>query len=51
MQIFCNIISVFSVTFDQFNAFLLYKSINLSKKTHLNAVEIVHPKSNLLFNL
>ncbi len=28
MEIFCNIINVFTVTFDQFNVSLLNKSIN-----------------------
>ncbi len=30
MEIFCNIINIFTVTFDQFNAALLNKSINFS---------------------
>ncbi len=30
MKIFCKIINVFTVTFDQFNAFLMNKSINKS---------------------
>jgi len=32
MGIFCNIIDVFTVTFDQFNASLLNKSINNFKR-------------------
>ncbi len=32
MEIFCNIINVFIVTFDEFNGFLLNKSIHLLKK-------------------
>ncbi len=32
METFCNIINVFTVTFDQFNASLLNKNINLFKK-------------------
>ncbi len=34
---FCNTINVFAVAFDQFNASLLNKSINLFKKMLLNA--------------
>ncbi len=34
-EIFCNIIIVFTVTFDKFNIFLLNKSINfLQKKSY-----------------
>ncbi len=32
IEIFCNIINVFTLTFNQFSAFLLYKSINFFKK-------------------
>ncbi len=32
MEIFCNIMNVFTVTLDQFNASLLNKSINFLKK-------------------
>ncbi len=32
MEIFCNIINVFILTFDQFNVSLLNKSINFFKK-------------------
>ncbi len=32
IESFCNIINVFTVTFEQFNAFLLNKSINFFKK-------------------
>jgi len=32
IEIFCNIIHIFTVTFDQFNASLLNKSINFFKK-------------------
>ncbi len=32
IEIFCNIINVFTVTFDQFDASLLNKTINFSKK-------------------
>ncbi len=34
MEILCNIINVFIDTFDQFNGFILNKSINLFKKKH-----------------
>ncbi len=33
MEIFCNSINVFNVPFDEFNVFLLNKSINFLKKT------------------
>ncbi len=33
IEIFCNILNVFTVTFDQFNAYLLNKNINLFLKT------------------
>ncbi len=33
MEIFCNSINVFNVTFDEFNVFLLNKSIHFLKKT------------------
>jgi len=32
IEIFCNIINVFAVNFDQFNVSMLNKSINLKKK-------------------
>ncbi len=35
MEIFCNIINVFTVTFDQFNASLLNKSFNFFTKINL----------------
>ncbi len=31
IEIFCNIINVFTVIFDQFNAFFMDRSINFSK--------------------
>jgi len=34
IETFCNIISAFTVTFDQFNASLLNKSISFLKKKH-----------------
>ncbi len=34
-EIFCNIINAFTVTFDEFNATLLNKSINLSQKENV----------------
>jgi len=30
IEIFCNIINLFTVTFDKFNAYLMNKSINFS---------------------
>ncbi len=33
LKLFCNIIKVFALTFDQFNALLLNKSITPPKKT------------------
>ncbi len=35
LKILCNIINVFTVIFDQFNAFLLNKSVNISDKSLL----------------
>ncbi len=35
-EVFCNIINVITVTFAQFNAFLLNKSINFFKKKKKN---------------
>ncbi len=36
LKYFCNIKNVFTVTFDQINAFLLNKSINFFPKTNKN---------------
>ncbi len=36
MEIFCNIMNDFTVTFDQFNEYMLNKSIHLIKKTNSN---------------
>ncbi len=35
MEIFCNIINVFTGTFDQFNAFLLNKTVNYFEKKNM----------------
>ncbi len=55
MEIVCNIINVFTVTFDQFNASLIHKSFNFIKKvpkkepyleTHLTWTWEKHLKSS-----
>ncbi len=40
LKIFCNIINVFTITFDQFNASLLNQSVNSVKG-------LVHPKMKI----
>ncbi len=40
--IFCNIINVLTVTFDQFNVSLLNKSMNIFKKKSSNLLKILN---------
>lgn len=46
MEIFCNVINAFSVTFDQFNVLFLNKSINFILLT-LNSWTVVYGASAL----
>ncbi len=45
-EIFCNIINVFTVIFDQFNASMLNKNINFFKKNYPK-----HLNSNVYINI
>ncbi len=42
MEIFCNVINVFTVAFDEFNVSLLNKTINFLKKMTSNFWTVVY---------
>ncbi len=49
-RIFCNIINIFTVTFDQFNVSLLYKSIIIFKCLYMHEIILFSSFCELLQN-
>ncbi len=51
MNCFCNIINVFAVTFDQFIAFFMNKTINWKKKKWLTPIFLTVKSVNVTLTL